>query len=129
MAGHHRGRDPDTAVGDRGVDSGHLQGGHVNALAERDLVTGVAGAAGPLAGRSEQAAARAGQVQAGIRADAERAEHAVLLSRGDVVRHLDHAVVERVRDDPGDRVALGLMRLGVVIPGAVPRHSVGHDVA
>src|SRR5712691_1418912 len=94
VPGHERRSDPHAAVRDRRVDAGHLHGGDVDALAERDLVPLVAVVAGPLRVGPQQARRLPRQVEPGVPAKPEGTKLGVLLGLGDVLGDLHHAVVE-----------------------------------
>src|SRR5215469_7767631 len=97
---------PDPAVGDRGVDAGHLDRVDVDALPVRQRVPLVGP---PLGYRVEHARRLAGQAQPGVLAEAERTQVVVLHLRRDRFDDLRHADVTGVRDDSRDRVSLAAM--------------------
>src|SRR5450755_2331899 len=103
-AGDDRRLDPDSLVSDDRVEAGHLDGVDRDALAERERV---AGNPAPLGWPGQDPGTFTGQAEPGRRSDAQLPEVLILNSGADVLDHLDHAVVARVRQDARDGVVDG----------------------
>ena len=106
--------DADTAVGDRGVDAGHLHRRDTDALAECD---GRHRRLGPRGDRRQQAVLLTRQPRAGEAAEPVAAQVGVQLVRAEPARDLDRADVARLREHAGEGQSLGPVLLGVVESG------------